>query len=138
MPRMTDAERDEFLSTTRYAILTHHNDNGEPIAVPVWFGWDGTTVEMFTHVSTPKMRNLERHPQASVLVTNFPPEQETWVRFEGKIAFGPGGLDVAERLLDRYWPEGDPRRSQFEDWRQSPDDWPKMELVPTRVVTHRE
>ena len=138
MPALTDADRDEFLAATRYAILTHHDDSGLPVAVPVWYDWNGETVEMFTHVSTPKMRQLQVAPRASVLVTNFPPEQETWIRFEGEITFGPGGLELAERVLDRYWPEGDPRRAVFESWRTQPDDWPKMVLAPKRIRTHRE
>jgi PPOX class probable F420-dependent enzyme len=138
MAGLSDSERDDFLAAARYAILVHHNEDGHPIAVPVWYEWDGEKVAMFTHVSTPKMKNLERDPRASVLVTNFPNEQETWVRFEGRITFGPGGLEMAERVLDRYWPEGDPRRPMFEAWKQAPDDWPTMEMVPDRIVTHRE
>ncbi len=138
MTQLTTEQRDEFLAATRYAVLVHSGADGHPIAVPVWYDWDGKTVSMFTHVSTPKMRNLEADPRASVLVTNFPNEQETWVRFEGAVTFGPGGLEMAEGVLDRYWPEGDPRRPQFEGWRSAPDDWPKMELVPERIVTHRE
>lgn len=138
MAEMSNAQRDEFLSATRYAILTHHDANGAPISVPVWYGWDGRTVEMFTHVSTPKMRHLQSDARAAVLITNFPHERETWIRFEGEVTFGPGGLEIAERLLDRYWPEGDPRRAMMDEWRQHPDEWPKMGLVPRRIVTHRE
>lgn len=138
MPPLTDTERDEFLAAPRYAILVHHNAGGHPIAVPVWYDWTGDVVEMFTHAPTPKKRNLERDARASVLVTNFPAEQETWVRFEGEVTFGPDGLEVAERVLNRYWPEGDPRRTAFDTWRQVPGDWPRMVLAPRRIVTHRE
>jgi nitroimidazol reductase NimA-like FMN-containing flavoprotein (pyridoxamine 5'-phosphate oxidase superfamily) len=138
MASLSDAERDAFLSAPRYAILIHHNADVHPIAVPVWYDWDGEKVSMFTHVSTPKMRNLKADPRSSVLVTNFPQEEETWVRFEGEVTFGPGGLEMAERVLDRYWPQGDPRRPIFESWKAAPDDWPMMELVPQRIVTHRE
>jgi PPOX class probable F420-dependent enzyme len=138
MPSMTDTEISDFLSVTRYGVLSYLTDSNCPVSVPVWFDWDGTKVDMFTHVSTPKMRNLRRDPRVSLLVTNFPSEQETWVRFEGSVRFVPDGLEVAERVLDRYYPEGDARRPVIEEWRRSPDDWPKMELLPRRVVSHRE
>ena len=138
MPAMTDAQRDEFLAARRYAILSTLRTDGLPASVPVWYGWAGHLVSAFSHSSSPKVRNLRRDPRATLLVTNFPDELEAWVRFEGKISLKPGGLALAERLLDRYYLAGDPRQSAIEDWRQMPGDWLILELVPDTIRTHSD
>jgi len=47
---MTDQERDRFLAEPRYGIPDTLRSDGSPIAVPVWFDWNGETVRMFTSV----------------------------------------------------------------------------------------
>ena len=44
---MTPDERDAFLSDTRLGMLTMLNEQGNPLAVPVWFEWDESAVRMF-------------------------------------------------------------------------------------------
>ena len=137
-PRMTDARRDEFLAGRRYGILSTIREDGLPASVPVWYGWDGRAVSIFSHSSSPKVRHLRRDPRATLLVTNFPDEKEAWVRFEGEITLKPGGLKVAERLLDLYYPPGDERRGAIEDWRKMEGDWLILELVPKAIRTYSD
>jgi PPOX class probable F420-dependent enzyme len=138
MPKMTDARRDVFLAARRYGILSTIHHDGLPASVPVWYGWDGRAVSMFSHSSSPKVRNLRRDPRATLLVTNFPDEKEAWVRFQGDVALKPGGLDSAERELDRYYPPGDSRRAAIEEWRKTPGDWLILELVPKSIRSYSD
>jgi PPOX class probable F420-dependent enzyme len=138
MPHMTDAERDAFLAGRRYGILSTLDNDGSPVSVPVWYWWDGRILRLFTHTSTPKVKYLRRDPRASLLVTNFPDEAEAWVRFDGEIVMKPGGLTVAEEVLDRYYPEGDRRRGAIEEWHKEPDNWIILEMTALTLRTYRD
>jgi PPOX class probable F420-dependent enzyme len=134
---MTDAERDAFLGEPRYAILSLLRRDGTPVSVPVWFEWDGGVVRMFTHVSTPKLKRLERDPRASVLVTNHIAEKERWIAFDGVVSVCTGGgLELAERMAARYWDSSLEHEAALESWRAMRDDWRMLELVPTAIRTY--
>ena len=109
-----EESRERFLSTPRLAILTTNRREGTPIAVPVWFEWDGTAVRMFAANTSPKVRRLRNDPRASILVTNRLDEGECWVAFDGKVSISDtGGFDLAERLEPRYWDLKDPERREM-------------------------
>jgi PPOX class probable F420-dependent enzyme len=135
---MTDARRDEFLAGRRYGILSTIREDGLPASVPVWYGWDGRAVTIFAHAESHKVQHLHRDPRATLLVTNSPDEKEAWVRLEGEITMTSGGLELAERELDRYYPPGDARRSAIEEWRKTPDVWLMLELVPNKIRTYSD
>jgi nitroimidazol reductase NimA-like FMN-containing flavoprotein (pyridoxamine 5'-phosphate oxidase superfamily) len=99
-----DAEaRDVFLADLRLGILTLLRPSGEPWATPLWYGWDGKQVEMFSERRSAQVRSLESDPRAHVLVTNIPPEPARWVALEGRIRIrAESGQDTAERLTRRY------------------------------------
>ena len=69
-PLSEEAKREAFLATPRLAILMMNRTHPAPIGVPVWFDWNGSKVEMFAEAGTPKVRRLQRDPNASVVVTN--------------------------------------------------------------------
>ena len=98
----TDAAMDAFLTKPRYGILATNREDGSPIAVPVWFEWDGSIVRMFSSASSPKVRRLQQDARASLLVTNDIDEQEAWIAFDGTIVIsGDGLIELAERLSPR-------------------------------------
>lgn len=138
MPEMTEAHREEFLAGRRYGILTTLRQDGRPVSLPVWFGWDGEKVSIFAHHESAKIKRLRRDPRASLLAANFPGEQEGWVAFDGSIAIGPGGLAVAERLTPRYYLPDDPRRKELDEWRKNPGDWLTLEMTPAAIRTHTD
>jgi PPOX class probable F420-dependent enzyme len=136
---MTDAQRDAFLAERRYGILTTLRRDGIPISLPVWFQWDGATLRMFCHEASGKLKRLRRDPRATVLVVNHPDEPENWVSFDGRIIVREaGGLELAERVFDRYYPPGDGRRSVLEPWRKMKDQWRLLELTPDAIRVHEE
>ena len=76
----------------------------QPISVPVWFDWDGVTVQMFASADSPKMRRLQSDPRVSLLVSNDVDEPESWVAFDGSVTIDDsGGFELAESLAKRYW-----------------------------------
>jgi len=140
MASMTDAERAAFLAEPRYGILSMLRQNGTPLAVPVWFEWDGKRVRMFSSRLSPKIERLQRDPRASLLVTNRLEEPEAWVAFDGAVEIHEeGGLEIAERLAPGYWDLGDEhRRATLELWRKAAGVFVALELVPTQIRSYRD
>jgi general stress protein 26 len=127
---MTDALTDDFLAAPRYGILT---------SLPVWIEWDGATLRMFCHQDSAKLKRLRSDPRATVIVANHPDEMENWVSFDGTITVREsGGLALAERLFDRYYPQDDPRRDVLERWRAIESEWRLLEMKPSAIRVHEE
>ena len=127
-------KREAFLSVPRLAILMTNRKAPAPIGVPVWFEWNGETVEMFAGVGTLKTKRLEQDPHASVLVTNHIDEPEAWVAFDGTIEIKPGGVDLVARLAEHYWDLNDPAyRKVLDGWLSVPEAFCLMTLTPTKI-----
>jgi PPOX class probable F420-dependent enzyme len=139
MSTMRKDERETFLATPRLGILATLRDDRAPIAVPVWFEWDGTVVRMFTGAASPKTRRIERDARASLLVTNAVGEDEAWVAFDGTIAASvDGAIELAERLADRYWDMTDAGHGAAVDgWRATAGQLRTLTLTPAAVRTSR-
>lgn len=139
MPPMTDAQRDAFLAERRYGILTTLRRDGAPVSLPVWYEWDGATLRMFCHEASGKLKRLTNESRATVLVVNHPDEPENWVSFDGRITIhSEGGLEMAERVFDRYYPAGDNRRTALDAWRSMAGQWRLLELKPDAIRDHKE
>ncbi len=131
---MDEAQREDFLATPRLGVLMMNREPA-PIGVPVWFEWNGTAVEMFSYAQMPKIRRIERNPNASVLAANSVGEPEGWVAFDGTIEItNPGGIELATRLAERYWDLSDPTyRAMLDGWQQSPDAWCQLTLTTAQI-----
>ena len=136
---MTDAQRDAFLAERRYGILTTLRANGAPVSLPVWYEWDGSILRMFCHEASAKLKRLKHDARATVLVVNNPNEAENWVAFDGRITVrDEGGLELAERVFDLYYPPGDERRSALDSWSAMKGQWRLLELTPDAIRMHEE
>jgi PPOX class probable F420-dependent enzyme len=136
--RLDDAARDRVLAERRLGVLSTLRRSGLPVAVPVWYGWDGHALEMFSARHTPKMRRLAADPRATLLVHNFVDEPPRWVAFEGRIAVSDDGTAAAERLTRRYLGELDTPAAGaalalFREY-----DLVRLVLAPSRVTTYAE
>ena len=131
---MDEAQREAFLATPRLGVLMMNREPA-PIGVPLWFEWNGTTVEMFSNAQMPKIRRIKRNPNASVMAVNSVGEPEGWVAFDGTIEItNPGGIELATRLAERYWDLSDPtHRSILDGWQQSPDAMCQLTLTPAQI-----
>jgi len=139
MPRLSDAERDRFLSDTRLGILTTL-EAMVPVGVPVWFEWDGETARIFTGMGSAKVKRLRADPRASLLVVNHIAETERWVSFDGTVSVvEEGGFELAEKLANRYWDLSDPKKKETLDvWRQAASELGVLELAPTRIRSYKD
>ncbi len=132
------AEADlEFLAEPRVGVLISSRADGRPLGVPVWFDWNGATVDMFSAADAPKTRRLQRTPFASLLVTNRVGEPEHWVAFDGIVAVrAEGGFDLAERLAARYWDLGQTAHQEtLAQWRAHREVFCRLRLTPERIRT---
>jgi hypothetical protein len=64
---MTDAELAEFLATERTCRVATVGPDG-PHATPLWFGWDGTHLWLYSIVKSQRWTDLLRDPRIGVVV----------------------------------------------------------------------
>jgi len=135
MAQMGESELAAFLAETRLAVLTTLRDDGSPVAVPVWFEWDGDVARMFSGWRAGKTHRLQRDARATLLVPNHVDELERWVAFDGEVAIRDhGGFELADRMAQRYWDMERPeRRAELESWRKMASHLRLLELRPTVV-----
>ena len=134
---MTEDEREQFLSETRLGMLSMLNEQSEPVAVPVWFEWDGVAVRMFSFKRAPKVRRLRAHSRASLLVVNHIGEPEAWVAFDGDVAISDeGAMALADRLAPKYWDlKVMDHGKALADWREQASRFCLLTLTPERIRT---
>jgi hypothetical protein len=58
----------ELLQQPLIARMATADLNGQPHVVPVWFGWDGTTLWISSFANTRKVGDLEKNPKISVVI----------------------------------------------------------------------
>ena len=131
-------EIDTFLKEPRLAMLIYPGSRPAPTGVPVWFDWDGKMVRIFTSRTSPKVRQLTKNPNISVLVTNRVGEPEGWVAFDGKVAIkdfsAADWSNFLNRVAPRYWDLTDPAYAkQIEGWQAVPEAFVTLELEPEVV-----
>jgi PPOX class probable F420-dependent enzyme len=139
--KLTAEERDEFLASRRLAVLSMNGASGRPVALPLWFGWDGLVLRMFSMRDTAKVRRLRRDPRASVLVSNVFGEPVRWVELEGTVTIhDDSGLATAENLLTRYLGELDSPsgRAALKVFRSVGPLLVELRLVPDRIRSYAE
>ncbi len=64
---MSDDERDAFLAAERTCRVATIGLDG-PHATPLWFGWDGTALWLYSIVQSQRWTDLQRDPRISVVV----------------------------------------------------------------------
>ncbi len=107
------SEIDEFLNQPLLArMATASPKTLQPHVVPVWFGWDGTSLWINTFCSTRKVQDLLKNPLISVVVdTTGQASGLTAVILEGKAEIIREPRDLLEAktiwIYTRYLgPEG--------------------------------
>ena len=139
--RLNRSERDAFLASCRLAVLSTNGASGYPVSVPLWYGWDGRTLRMFSMGSAAKIGRLRQDPRASVLVSNVFGEPARWVALEGKVTIHTdSGLAIAEELLARYVDvlDSGAGREALEVFRAVGPLLVELRLIPERIQTYAE
>lgn len=122
----------QCLSGTDVAVLAMVTPSGAPLATPMWFVQDGTTLAMVSVDGLAKIRHLEADGRVSVVVEGGERGAIHGVVLAGEMRF----LDGEERLLwgrrfrDKYTPAID----QLWGGAELPDDRRVFSCTP-RVVS---
>src|SRR5437879_5205256 len=65
---MSDEDRDAFLRAERVCRVASLGADGAPHATPLWYGWDGTNLWLYSIVRAQRWADLVRDPRVSVVV----------------------------------------------------------------------
>jgi PPOX class probable F420-dependent enzyme len=133
MAEMSVAERDAFLQETRIGVLATLTASGGPLALPIWYEWDGEQIRMFSAVNAPKVARLRRDGRVCFTVAEPVGVPEAWVAIEGIATIEEGtGFAVAQRLAPRYYPAEQAERT-LADWARVAEDWATIIIEPRRI-----
>jgi PPOX class probable F420-dependent enzyme len=133
MAEMSVAQRDAFLGQARIGVLAMLGAQGAPIAIPIWYEWDGARARIFTHHQSPKIARLRRDGRVCLTVAEPVGVPEAWVAIEGSATFEEGtGFALAERLAPRYY---EPARAAqaLAEWGRNAQDWVTIVITPRRI-----
>ena len=136
MAAMTEEAREAFLARPRIGVLSTLAEDGAPVAIPIWFEWDGQRVLMFTEATSPKIRRLRNDPRATLLVAAEVGEQEEWVAIDGQVTIHSDGvMELAERLVKRYWGHSNnpEHAALLQLWRDKASALRRLEIIPSRI-----
>ena len=132
MAAMSDAQRDSFLAEARIAVFSSLGHDGVPIAVPIWFEWDGKQARLFTGRNSAKIRRLRADPRVCLTVAEPAERTEAYVIIEGRAEVRDGGWALAQRLAPRYY-DADRARRALTEWGREPEQWVEIVITPTRL-----
>jgi PPOX class probable F420-dependent enzyme len=133
MAEMTVQQRDAFLKEPRIATLATLTREGAPVAIPIWYEWDGERARMFTGGTSPKVARMRRDGRVCLTVAEPTGVPEAWVAIEGTASIEEGtGFALAQRLAPRYYPPEKAARTLAE-WGRSADGWVTIVVTPGRI-----
>jgi PPOX class probable F420-dependent enzyme len=97
---MTQTEREEFLAGVHVAVLAIEHPGHGPLAVPIWYSYDGGQVILRMDASSLKARLLRAAGRATLTVQDEQPPYK-YVSVEGPVTVAREPDDVAA-LASRY------------------------------------
>jgi PPOX class probable F420-dependent enzyme len=133
MAEMSVAERDAFLGQARIGVLATLDAAGAPLAIPIWYEWDGERARMFTSGRSPKVARLRRDGRVCLTVAEPTGVPEAWVAIEGVATIEEGtGFALAQRLAPRYYPPEQAEQALVA-WERVAQEWVTIVVEPTRI-----
>ncbi|MBE3039730.1 MAG: pyridoxamine 5'-phosphate oxidase family protein [Chloroflexi bacterium] len=131
---------DEFLARPLLARLaTADPVTGQPHVVPLWYGWDGTSIWISSFRSTRKIRELQKNPRCSIVIDLAEEGKETKaVILEGEVELVTAPFELLKKqttwVYTRYLgPEGvlakDPQ-----SWIADPENL-LIKLIPAKIMS---
>jgi PPOX class probable F420-dependent enzyme len=123
--RLADPAVQQFLHSKDVVILSTLQNNGAPLAMPMWFVADTSYVYMLSVAETHKVRNLRRDPRLCVVAESGTRGADIrGVTIQGHAEFlerPPEQQPVVTRMLQKY----DPHLANL---------WGGTSMPPNRVV----
>lgn len=133
LAEMTIQQRDAFLREPRIGTVATLARDGAPVAIPIWFEWDGERARMFTGRTSPKVTRIRRDGRVCLTVAEPTGVPEAWVAIEGMASIEEGtGYALAERLAPRYYPAEQAART-LAAWERNAGDWVTIVVEPRRI-----
>jgi PPOX class probable F420-dependent enzyme len=129
---LDDTAIQRFLDTKAVVLLATVQADGGPLAMPMWFLSDPTTLTMISVDATQKVRNLRRDPRVCVVAeAGGGGGDERGVTVQGHAEFLPDGDErraLAARFHAKY-----PRLEHLWRGKTMPDNRVMFRIVPSRV-----
>jgi PPOX class probable F420-dependent enzyme len=129
---LADAAIQTFLDTKDIAILATLQPDGAPLAMPMWFLPDPTTLAMISVDGLQKVKNLRRDPRVCVVAEAADAHGIRGVAVQGRVEFLEDGAErraLVERLLKKYHP----RLEGLWKSKTMPPDRVMFRIVPEKV-----
>ena len=129
---LDDAAVQKFLATKEIVVLATVQEDGAPLAMPMWFLHDAATLTMISEAGTQKISNLRRDPRVCVVAeAGGGREPIRGVTVLGRAQFlddGPERRALVERLHAKY-----PALAGFWGGRAMPANRVMFRIAPERV-----
>jgi PPOX class probable F420-dependent enzyme len=138
---MSPAERQAFLDEERTLTCASIGPGGRPHLMPLWYVREGDLIACWTYASSQKVKNLERLPQATLLVEAGERYEELrGVMLECDVEIVRDRervLDIGEALAYRYGhaPAGTPRELVRAGAEKGGAKRVGLRFRPTRIVS---
>ena len=104
---LAEAAIQRFLDTKDVAVLATIQPDGAPLAMPMWFLHDPTTLTMISVDGLQKVKNLRRDPRVCVVAEAADAHGIRGVAVQGRVEFLEDGAErraLVARLLKKYHP----------------------------------
>jgi PPOX class probable F420-dependent enzyme len=129
---LADPKVQAYLGPKDVVLLATVNPDGSPLAMPMWFLPDDTSLVMISVDGLAKVRNLRRDPRVAVVAESGGRGDIRGVAVRGRAQFvtDPGEQRaLADRLLAKY----DPHLAKLWNGRQMPPNRVMFRIVPGHV-----
>jgi PPOX class probable F420-dependent enzyme len=130
---LDQADVQRFLATRHVVVLSTVQPDGAPLAMPMWFLHDPTTLTMISVDGLTKVRNLRRDPRVCVVAetANATGGEGRGVTVQGRAEFLPDGPE-RRALVDRFHAKY-PGLERLWGGRAMPPNRVMFRIVPARV-----
>ncbi len=129
----TKGEMAAFLqSTTAPMRLAVNGSSGFPVLTPLWHLWSDGSIWAAARPNSAMVRNLRRDPRCAFEVSIETPPYKG-VRGRGHATIEPNGLEVLQRLLDRFMGSDSPAFQ--ERLLQGSQDEAAIRIRPTELIS---
>jgi PPOX class probable F420-dependent enzyme len=129
---LADPRLQAFLATKEVVVLSTVQPDGAPLAMPMWFFHDGSSLVMISVDGLQKVRNLQRDPRVCVVAEAGTRRDIRGVAVRGRVQFL---ADSPERraLVDRFHAKYDPDLARLWGGQSMPPDRVMFRIVPGHV-----
>lgn len=127
-----DPRVQRFLATKDVVVLATVGPDGAPLATPMWFLHDASTLTLISVDETQKVRNLRRDPRLFIVAESGTRGDVRGVAIRGRAEFladGPERRALADRWLKKY----DPDAERLWGGRAMPRNRVMFRIAPERV-----